>query len=84
MSDSIDCELIALINRLNKIQKEIGGGKKDKGSHNIGGFLTILIVIVIILEIFSLPSNKNVRPIRRTFTEKAVPGADKPWKPFLS
>ena len=38
MSDSLDCELIALINRLSKIQKEIGGGKKDKSGHELGGY----------------------------------------------
>jgi hypothetical protein len=36
MSDSLDAELISLVNKLNKIQKEIGGGKlKDKNNLSI-------------------------------------------------
>lgn len=30
MADSIDSELSSLLNKLNRIQKDIGGGKKDK------------------------------------------------------
>lgn len=54
MSDSIDCELIALINRLNKIQKEIGGGKKDKGAHDIGGLFYIYSITIIIISVIEI------------------------------
>ncbi len=38
MSDALDCELIGLINKLNKIQAEIGGGKqKDSIAAKHGG-----------------------------------------------
>lgn len=30
MSDALDTELIGLLNRLTKVQKEVGGGKKEK------------------------------------------------------
>ena len=32
MSDALDAELITLINKLNKIQAEIGGGKAKENS----------------------------------------------------
>lgn len=30
MADALDTELIGLLNRLTKVQKEVGGGKKEK------------------------------------------------------
>jgi len=36
MSDGLDSELIALINRLNKVQAEVGGPKKAQLAHAIG------------------------------------------------
>jgi SYP7 family syntaxin len=35
MGDSIDVELLTLLTKLNKIQREIGGGKNDKGTVGI-------------------------------------------------
>lgn len=32
MADALDSELISLLNRLNKVQKDVGGGKKDRNS----------------------------------------------------